>query len=108
MRQVKLFPGGSNYDLISSSKDKSVKFWKEGQLVQTSQYSNYCYRLNFDSERRLLTVGYGSGITVWSTTDWDNLADLKIGEIVDVRFNSTSTKILAAHYGGKISIIDLQ
>ena len=108
VRHVKLFPSGSNYDLISSSSDKIVKFWKQGQLVRTLEHSDDCYNFSFDSEQRMLAVANWEGIAVWSTSDWKKLADLKIGWIVDVHFNSTSTKILAAGSSGEISIIDLE
>ena len=55
----------------------------------------------------MLAVGYLSGVRVWSTTDWKELADLKIGNIEDVKFNSASNKILAADFDGKLHIINL-
>ena len=56
----------------------------------------------------MLAVGYLSGVRVWSTTDWKELADLKIGNIEDVKFNSASNKILAACGSGEIFIIGLE
>ena len=110
VEQVKLFPAGSIFDMISCSWDESVKVWKQEKLVQTLQHSDRCRRFDLNSEGTLLAVGYGSGsnggVTIWSTTEWKKLADLILGWTVDVRFNSN--KILAAHCDARISIVDLE
>ena len=56
----------------------------------------------------MLTAAYDNGVTVWSTANWKKITDQKIGYIMDVHFNSESNKIIAAHWKGEISIIDLE
>ena len=105
---VQLFPVGSSYDLITSSGDSTVKVWSGGELVKTLAHPNCCYRFHLNSDKTMLACSYYGGVRVWSTADWKQLAELKIGPIQDVNFNSTSNKIIAAHDDGKISIIDLE
>ena len=56
----------------------------------------------------MLAVGHSSGLTVWSTADWKKLADLEIDWIEGINFNSDSSKIIAAHENGQLSVIDLE
>ena len=56
----------------------------------------------------MLAVANYKGVTVWSTADWKKLTNLEIDMIVGVNFNSDSTKIIAAHFDGQLSVIDLE
>ena len=105
--EVQLFSTGSSYDLISSGASR-MQVWKGDKLFQTLQHSNYTTRFHFNSDKSMLAVGNWNGVTVWSTADWKKLADLEIGNIKDVNFNSASNKILATSYYGEVSIIDLE
>ena len=103
---MQFFPSEHSYDLISSG-DKTLEVWKEGKLVKSLQHSNDCWRFHLNSDKSLLAVGYDSGVTVWSTAAWTRLADLEIGDIMDVKFNSASNVILAAQWNGKLHIVNL-
>ena len=70
-------------------------------------YGNDCYNTD-DNHEIPKTPNTLGGITVWSTSDWKRLEDLKIGEIMDVHFNSTAAKVIAAAHNGKISVVDLE
>ena len=107
VRKVQLLPSGSCYDLITSG-DTTIKVWNGGELVKTLEHSSSCYSFHLNPERTMLACSHQEGVTVWSTADWKNLADLKIDWIVDVKFNSASNQIIAAHYKGEVSIIDLE
>lgn len=108
VNQVQLFSPGHSFDLMISSYDGSVKVCKEGKVIQTLEHSNGCYRFQLNTEKTLLAVGYRDGLALWSTADWSKLADQKIGHIVDVHFNSTSSKVIAADRQGEVSVIDLE
>lgn len=107
VNHTQLFPDGSNFDLITSSRDQTVKVWKGGKLKQTLKHSNYCYTFQLDSKKQKLAVAYSGGVTIGSTAGWKLIADKKVGEIMDLCFNEDSNKILAAEILGDIYVIDL-
>ena len=94
--------------MISCGNDDTIKVWKDEKLVKNLDHSNYCRGFQLNSEKTMLAVGYSSGITVWSTADWKKLTDLEIGHTEGVNFNSDSSKIIAAHRNGQLSVIDLE
>ena len=106
--QVQVFAAGSRFDLISCSFKDNVKVWRDEKLVKTLVHSDFCYGFHLNSEKTMLAVAHYKGVTVWSTADWKKLADLEIGVIMGVNFNSVSTKIIAAHNNGQLSVIDLE
>ena len=85
-------------------------------MVRTLDHSDFCKRFHLNSDKSMLAVGTGyasnndneGGVTVWSTADWKKIAEVKIGEIVDVKFNSGSNKILAVRRSGEISMVDIE
>ena len=108
VNHVQLITTESYFDLITSSRDQTVKVWKDGKLRQTLKHSNYCYGFHFDSQKQMLAVAYSGEVAIGSTTDWKLIVDKKIGEIMDVCFNENSSQILAAEILGDIYVLDLE
>ena len=58
INHVQFIPTESYFDLITSSRDQTVKVWKDGKLRQILKHSNYCYGFHFDSQKQMLAVAY--------------------------------------------------
>ena len=96
------------FDLITCSEDTTVKLWREGQLVKTLEHSNYCYHSDLGKQNRLLAIATRHGVTLWRVDDYSKMKEVKIGETTDVRFNTSSTKLVAMARYGSVYEISLQ
>ena len=71
-------------------------------------HSNNCYNFDLDKENRLLAVATSGGVTLWRLDRYEKIAEEKIGKTVDVKFNKTATKIIAATFEGAVYAISLE
>ena len=97
-----------DFDLITASWDKKVKLWRQGKVFKTLKHSEGCRSFDLDKENRLLAVATKDGVTLWRLDRYEKIAEEKIGETKDVKFNKTATKIIAASHDGAVYSISLQ
>ena len=106
---VQLLPDSSlGFNLITSSDDRTVKLWRNGELVESLKHSSWCERFDLDRTNRLLTVATEHGVTVWRIDNFSKIGEQKIGWTMDVRFNAASTKVIAVKESGKVYEIALK
>ena len=103
VEHVRLFSDQKlGFDLITSSWDKTVKFWRQGQIVKSLQHSRYCYRFDIDKDNRLLAVATGKdkngGVSLYRLDTFAKIDEKEIGCTEIVRFNSSATKLIAVKH----------
>ena len=106
---VQLLPDSSlGFNLITSSWDKTIKLWRNAELVESLQHSDDCIRFDLDKTNRLLAVATLNGVTVWRTDNFKKIGEERIGWTMNVRFNAGSTKVIAVTLKGRVYEIDLE
>ena len=96
------------FDLITASGDKTIKFWRQGQVIKSLEYSTWCSHFDLDKYHRILAVATGDGVSLWQLETFSKIDENKIGKITNVRFNANATKLIAATLEGSVFEISLQ
>ena len=112
---VRLFSDSTlGFDLISSSFDKTIKFWRSGEIVKSLEHSGTCNHFDLDDTNRLLAVAceksdsFNGGVSLWRLDNFQKITDQVFGSTREVRFNADSTKIIAAKNSGEVYEINLE
>lgn len=93
--------------IISSSSDKTVRIWEKttGKLRQSLTHEDKCYNFDISPNGETLAVAHYEGLSIWSfTSNYEKLAELDLGDVRDVRFQ-TNEKIVAGCHDGKVFLI---
>ena len=125
VNHVRLFSDSTlGFDLITCGFDKTVKFWRSGELVRCLEHSGGCYHFDLDETNRLLAVAcgefdrrvfsvsgkdHGTGsVVVWRLDNFTKIGEEKIGWTTLVRFNAHSTTIIAVKRFSEVYKINLE
>ena len=94
--------------LITSSQDKTVKFWDvhNGDEQHCLLHSSSCY--NFDVYKSVLAVATDSAVVLWNMESFAKIHEFKLGQnIFDLKFNPSGNKIIAGLHNGEVFKIEL-
>merc|ERR1711935_1088642 len=83
--------------IISASRDKTTRIWKKstGEKLHSLVQKGGCVNFDISPSGVLMAVAHTSGITIWSLSDYNKVAEFELGLTADVRFQ-TDHKIVAA------------
>ena len=128
VNHIRLFSDSTlGFDRITCGFDKTVKFWRSGELVRCLEHSGGCYHFDLDETNRLLAVACGEfdsslfsvfgkdhgtekvtgSVTVWRLDNFTKIGDEKIGWTTLVRFNADTTTIIAVKRFSEVYKINL-
>ena len=94
--------------IISASYDTTTRIWSKGTGAQlySLAHASLCWNLDISPNGTLIAIGHGKGVTVWSLTNYDKVAELALNDVSDVRFQ-TNEKIIAGLHNGHVHMIYL-
>ena len=107
-------------ELLLASGGIMVKIWnlKSGNLLHKLQLPNMLCNFDLDPQNTLLAVAHYHGVSIWdfsSLKSFDGLdysvrspiMDIKLQDVMDVRFNEPGTRLIVGQYDGKVFKVDL-
>ena len=94
--------------IISASSDKSVRIWKKstGEKLHSLVHEDECWNFDLSPNCAFIAVAQNKGVSIWSLASFKKVAELNLGVVSDVRFQ-TNDKIIAALHEGHVYLIKL-
>ena len=95
--------------LLVSCGDTTIQIWNvtSSEQLHMLQLSGHCNNFDMNSERTLVAVAQGNGVSIWNFSTLNKIMQLELYDISDIRFDDSGLQLIIGKFDGQITKMDL-